>query len=50
MASTSARMLALLGLLQSRPDWPGAELAARLGVSDRTVRNDVARLRELGYP
>src|SRR5690606_4012614 len=43
-------MLALLGLLQSRPDWPGAELAARLGVSDRTVRNDVARLRELGYP
>src|SRR5690606_34824779 len=50
MASTSARMLALLGLLQSRPDWSGAELAARLGVSDRTVRNDVARLRELGYP
>jgi len=50
VASTSARMLALLGLLQSRPDWPGAELAARLGVSDRTVRNDVARLRELGYP
>src|SRR5690606_9692484 len=43
-------MLALLGLLQSRPDWPGAELAARLDVTDRTVRNDVARLRELGYP
>ena len=50
MASTSARMLMLLGLLQSRPDWSGAELAERLDVSDRTVRNDVARLRELGYP
>jgi predicted DNA-binding transcriptional regulator YafY len=47
---TSARMLALLSLLQSRPDWPGPELAARLGVSTRTIRNDVARLRELGYP
>ena len=50
MGSTSARLLALLGLLQSRPDWSGAELAARLDVTDRTVRNDVARLRELGYP
>lgn len=43
-------MLTLLGLLQSRPDWSGPELAQRLGVTDRTVRNDVARLRELGYP
>lgn len=50
MRDTSARMLALLSLLQSRPDWPGPELAARLGVSTRTIRNDVARLRELGYP
>jgi len=50
MGSTSARLLALLGLLQSRPDWSGAELADRLDVTDRTVRNDVARLRELGYP
>ncbi|MEJ2864201.1 helix-turn-helix transcriptional regulator [Actinomycetospora flava] len=50
MRDTSARMLALLSLLQSRPDWPGPELAARLGVSDRTIRNDIARLRELGYP
>ncbi|PRZ08670.1 putative DNA-binding transcriptional regulator YafY [Isoptericola sp. CG 20/1183] len=50
MTATSARLLALLGLLQSRPDWSGAELAARLGVTDRTVRHDVARLRELGYP
>jgi predicted DNA-binding transcriptional regulator YafY len=50
MTTTSARLLTLLGLLQSRADWPGPELAARLGVTDRTVRNDVARLRELGYP
>jgi predicted DNA-binding transcriptional regulator YafY len=47
---TSARLLALLSLLQSRPTWPGAELAERLGVSRRTVRNDIERLRELGYP
>lgn len=50
MRDTSARMLALLGLLQSQVDWSGAELADRLGVSDRTIRNDVRRLRELGYP
>ncbi|GAA4557940.1 helix-turn-helix transcriptional regulator [Pseudonocardia xishanensis] len=50
MADTSARLLALLGLLQVRPDWTGAELADRLGVTRRTVRNDIARLRELGYP
>lgn len=50
MLETSARLLALLGLLQSRVDWSGAELAARLDVTDRTVRKDVARLRELGYP
>ncbi|MFC8600709.1 helix-turn-helix domain-containing protein, partial [Isoptericola sp. NPDC057191] len=50
MGSTSARLLALLGLLQSRPDWSGGELARRLDVTDRTVRHDVARLRELGYP
>ncbi|ACZ32338.1 Helix-turn-helix type 11 domain protein [Xylanimonas cellulosilytica DSM 15894] len=50
MTTTSARLLALLGLLQSRADWSGQELAQRLGVTDRTVRNDVARLRELGYP
>ena len=49
-AETSARMLALLSLLQSRPDWPGPELAERLGVSDRTIRNDIDRLRDLGYP
>ncbi len=50
MADTAARMLALLGLLQARDDWSGAELAARLGVTDRTVRNDIDRLRGLGYP
>lgn len=50
MLETSARLLALLGLLQSRADWTGAELAQRLDVSDRTVRKDVDRLRALGYP
>jgi predicted DNA-binding transcriptional regulator YafY len=50
MADTAARMLALLGLLQARSDWSGAELADRLGVTDRTIRNDVDRLRGLGYP
>jgi predicted DNA-binding transcriptional regulator YafY len=42
-------MLELLGLLQSRSEWTGAELAERLGVTDRTIRNDVDRLRGLGY-
>ena len=50
MRETSARMLALLGLLQSRVEWSGPELADRLGVTDRTVRKDVTRLRVLGYP
>lgn len=50
MSDTAARMLALLSLLQSRPDWSGTELAARLGVSTRTIRNDIERLRELEYP
>nr|WP_216853732.1 YafY family protein [Phytoactinopolyspora halotolerans] len=45
-----ARMLHLLSLLQSRREWPGSELAARLDVTERTVRRDIARLRDLGYP
>jgi predicted DNA-binding transcriptional regulator YafY len=47
---TSARLLRLLSLLQARPEWPGRELAERLGVTTRTVRSDVERLRALGYP
>lgn len=50
MSTTSARTLRLLSLLQGRRHWSGAELAARLGVSLRTVRRDIDRLRELGYP
>ena len=49
MTQTS-RVLRLLGLLQSRPTWTGPELADRLGVTTRTVRRDVDRLRALGYP
>ena len=48
--TTSSRLLELLALLQARRDWPGHELADRLGVSGRTIRRDVERLRELGYP
>src|SRR6202000_3482115 len=50
MANTSTRTLRLLSLLQTRRYWPGSELAGRLGVSPRTLRRDVDRLRELGYP
>ncbi|WP_433411896.1 helix-turn-helix transcriptional regulator [Microtetraspora malaysiensis] len=49
MLETSARLLRLLSLLQTPKDWPGAELADRLGVSHRTIRRDIDRLRELGY-
>ncbi|TYB40913.1 helix-turn-helix transcriptional regulator [Actinomadura chibensis] len=50
MANTSSRTLRLLSLLQTHRYWPGAELADRLGVSVRTLRRDVDRLRDLGYP
>ncbi|WP_063045576.1 helix-turn-helix transcriptional regulator [Nocardia pseudovaccinii] len=50
MLETSARLLKLLALLQTHRDWTGTELAERLGVTGRTVRRDVDRLRELGYP
>ncbi|MDY7099992.1 MAG: YafY family protein [Actinomycetota bacterium] len=49
-ATSSARLLRLLSLLQSRPVWTAPELAERLGVTDRTIRRDVDRLRGLGYP
>ncbi len=47
---TPARLLQLLSLLQTPREWPGGELSERLGVSRRTVRRDIDRLRELGYP
>ncbi|TCC24960.1 WYL domain-containing protein [Kribbella speibonae] len=50
MMDTAARLLRLLSLLQSRPQWDGADLAVRLDVTPRTVRRDVTRLRSLGYP
>lgn len=50
MTGTSARLLKLLSLLQARKEWTGAELGGRLGVTTRTVRKDMERLRELGYP
>ena len=50
MLETSARLLRLLSLLQQRRDWSGPQLAERLDVTVRTVRRDVERLRDLGYP
>jgi predicted DNA-binding transcriptional regulator YafY len=50
MLETSARLLRLLGLLQSRREWPGSELASRFEVTTRTIRADMAKLRSLGYP
>ena len=50
MVQTSARLLALLSLLQVRREWTGRELADRLEVGPRTIRRDVDKLRSLGYP
>lgn len=47
--TTTSRVLRLLSLLQTRRSWPGPELAERVGVSQRTIRRDIDRLRELGY-
>ena len=50
MSSTSSRTLRLLSLFQAQRYWSGGDLADRLNVSERTLRRDVDRLRELGYP
>jgi len=50
MSDTTARLLSLLSLLQTPREWPGSELAERLGISPRTIRRDIERLRDLGYP
>ncbi|MEW5812408.1 MAG: YafY family protein [Actinomycetota bacterium] len=50
MSETTGRVLRLLGLLQARRVWSGEELAQRLGVTTRSVRRDIERLRDLGYP
>jgi predicted DNA-binding transcriptional regulator YafY len=50
MSDTTSRILRLLSLLQTHRDWSGSELASRLDVSPRTIRRDIDRLRELGYP
>jgi predicted DNA-binding transcriptional regulator YafY len=50
VTTTSSRLLELLSLLQARREWAGSELAGRLEVSRRTIRRDVERLRDLGYP
>src|SRR3954467_250947 len=50
MSESASRLLELLSLLQARRDWPGGELAGRLGVSGRTIRRGGERLRALGYP
>jgi predicted DNA-binding transcriptional regulator YafY len=50
MESSAARLLDLLSLLQTRPHWNAPELAERLSITTRTVRRDISRLRELGYP
>jgi predicted DNA-binding transcriptional regulator YafY len=50
MLTTSSRLLRVLSLLQSRPHWSGPALAGEVGVHARTLRRDIDRLRELGYP
>jgi len=50
MLTSSTRLLRLLSLLQTRSHWIGPELAERLEVHPRTLRRDIDRLRQLGYP
>lgn len=50
MLTATARLLSLLSLLQSRPHWSGQALAARMDIHPRTLRRDIDRLRQLGYP
>ncbi|MEV7648079.1 YafY family protein [Arthrobacter sp. NPDC089319] len=50
MLETSARLLQLLSLLQMRREWTGSALAERMSVTERTVRRDIGKLRNLGYP
>ena len=47
--ATTERLLALLDMLGRRTMWTGAELGDELGITERTVRRDVERLRSLGY-
>jgi predicted DNA-binding transcriptional regulator YafY len=47
--STSGRLLRLVSLLSTRPSWNSGELAERMEVTERTVRRDIAKLRDLGY-
>jgi predicted DNA-binding transcriptional regulator YafY len=49
MSETASRALELLNLLQTHRHWPGSQLAERLGVTPRTLRRDIDRLRDLGY-
>ena len=50
MLSSSSRLLRVLSLLQTRSHWSGQDLAERLAVNPRTLRRDIDRLRQLGYP
>ncbi|MGA7098144.1 MAG: HTH domain-containing protein, partial [Acidimicrobiia bacterium] len=50
MVDSAERLLRLLGLLEGRIDWTAEELGHRLGVTTRTIRRDITRLRDLGYP
>lgn len=46
----TARALTLLSLLRTHRLRQSGELAATLGVTERTLRRDLDRLRDLGYP